>query len=98
MSDVTDEYIVRARHAAEEQYASLRSALSKTLQSQGWVVQQVSFIARARSLNEEDLRKNLQVFKVPQAGIDTIRSKLGMKIYDEYAYIVRGMYSVRLKR
>ena len=57
----------------------------------------MSFIAGARSLtcDEEDLRKNLQVFKVPQAGIDTIRSRLAMKIYDECANVLRGMYSVR---
>ena len=52
---------------------------------------QVSFIAEARSLNAKDLRKNLQVFKVPQAGIDTIRSRLVMKIYDKYANVLRGM-------
>jgi hypothetical protein len=67
-------------------------ALSTTLK-------QVSFIAGARSLtcDEEDQRKNLQVFKVPQAGIDTIQSRLAMKIYDEDANVLRGMYSVRLK-
>ena len=33
---------------------------------------------------------NLQVFKIPQAGIDIIRSRLVMKIYDEYAKVLRG--------
>ena len=33
------------RHKAEEQYVSLRSTLSKTLQTQGWKVRQVSFLA-----------------------------------------------------
>ena len=56
-------------------------------------VLQASFISAARSLNEEDLRKNLPVFKFLQAGIETIRSRLAMKIYDEYANILRGMYS-----
>jgi hypothetical protein len=88
MSDVTNQYIVRARHKAEEQYASLISGLSKTLQSKGWEVRQVSFIAAARSLNEEDLRKSLQVFNA-QAGVDTIRSRLPMKICDEYADILK---------
>jgi uncharacterized protein with PhoU and TrkA domain len=38
--------------------------------------QQVSFIAGARSLNEESLRKTLQAFNFhPQAGIVFIRSK-----------------------
>ena len=43
----------------------LKTALSKTLQLQGWGVQQVSFIARARSLNEESLWENLETFNVP---------------------------------
>ncbi len=63
-----------------------------------WVVQQVSFIAGAHSLNEEDLRKNLQVFKVPQAGIVTIRSKLAMKIYDEYANILRDCRPDKIRK
>ena len=33
----------------------------------------------------------------PQAGID-IRSKLAMKIYDEYVNVLWGMYSVRFNR
>ncbi len=81
------------RIAAEDQYASFRTALSKTLQHQTWEVDQVSFITVARSLNEEDLRKNLQVFEVPQAGIETIRSKLVMTLYNEY--VLKGMYSAR---
>ncbi len=37
MSDVTNHYIVRAKREAEAQYASLRSALAKTMQRQvGW--------------------------------------------------------------
>jgi hypothetical protein len=50
MSNVTNHYIVRAKRAAETQYASLRSALVITMQRQGWKVEQVSFIAGARSL------------------------------------------------
>jgi hypothetical protein len=37
-------------------------------------------------------------FKVPQAGIETIRSKLIFKIFDEYANILKGMYSTRFNR
>ncbi len=59
MSDVTSHYIVRAKRVAEAQYASLRSALAITMQRQGWKVEQVSFIAGARSLNEKELKKNL---------------------------------------
>ena len=47
MSDVTDQYITRAKRVAEVQYASITSALDKTLRPQGWLVKQVSFIAGA---------------------------------------------------
>ena len=58
---------------------------------------QVSFKAGARSLNEQDLRlhDNLHFFKVPDAGMESIRSKLVLKIYDEYVNVLRRMYSVR---
>ncbi len=38
---------------------------------------------------------NLAYFKVPQTGIDSLRSKLAFKIFDEYANILKGMYSTR---
>ena len=56
MSDVTNRYVVRAKCVTEEQNESLRSALSNTIQHPGWIVEQISFIAGARSLNEEDLK------------------------------------------
>ena len=65
MSDVTSNYIVSDRHVAESQYTSLRSTLVITMQRQGWKVEQVSLIAGARSLNEEELKKNLTYFEVP---------------------------------
>ena len=40
MSDVTNRYIVRDKLEAEVQYESLRSALTKTMQRQGWMVEQ----------------------------------------------------------
>ena len=95
MSCVTDQYVKRARNAAEAQYAVIKSALQQTLGPQGWTVSQRSFIAGARSLNEKDLHDNLAYFKVPQAGIDSIRSKLAFKIFDEYANILKGMYSTK---
>jgi hypothetical protein len=95
MSCVTDQYVKRAKHVAEAQYKPLKSALQKTLGLQGWTVTQKSFIAGARSLNEQDLHDNLAYFKVPTAGIDSIRSKLAFKIFDEYANILKGMYSTR---
>jgi hypothetical protein len=63
--------------------------------SQGWRVEQISFIAGSRSLNEEDLTKNLKFFQVPEASIEAIGSKLAMRIFHEYAHILRCMYSTR---
>jgi hypothetical protein len=65
------------------------------MQRQGWKVEQVSFIAGARSLNEEKLKKTLTYFEVPRTSIEPIRSKLAMKIFDEYANVLKGMYSIR---
>ena len=56
---------------------------------------QKSLIARARSLNEKDIHENLAYFIVLQTGIESIRSKLVFKIFDEYANILKGMYSTR---
>ena len=93
MSCVTDQYVTR--NVAVAQYASIKSALERTLGPQGWIVNQRSFIVGARSLNEKDLHDNLAYFKVPQAGIESIRSMLVFKIFDEYANILKGMYSTR---
>jgi hypothetical protein len=79
ISCVTDQYATRAKNVAVAQYASLKSALERTLNPQGWTVNQRSFIAGARSLNEKDLHDNLAYFKVPQASIKSIRSKLALK-------------------
>ena len=95
MSDVTSHYIVRAKRVAEAQYASLRSALVITIHRQGWKVEQVIFIAGARSLNEEELKTSLTYFEVPPVSIEPIRAKLDMKIFDEYTNILKGMYSIR---
>ncbi len=101
MSDVTSHYIVRVKSVAVSQYESSRSALGKVMQQSGWVVHQGSFVAGARSLewdrslNETQLMVNLEYFKVPSVSIDSIRTKLAMKISDEYANILKGMYSIR---
>jgi hypothetical protein len=97
MSDVTNHYtmIVRVKRVPEAQYVSLGSALPITMQCQGWKVEQVSFIAGARSLNEEELKRNLTYFEVPPTSIEPIREKLPMKIFDEYVNILKGMYSIR---
>ncbi len=51
----------------------------------------------SRSLDEQDLRKNLKFFQVPEASIETIGSKLAIRIivFDEYVNILRCMYSTR---
>ncbi len=67
------------------------------MQHSGWVVHQRSFVAGARSLNEAEFKENLEYFKVPSASIDSIRTKLAMTIFDEYANILKGMYSIRFK-
>ena len=74
---------------------SLKWDLGVTLQYQGWRVEEIRFIAGSRSLNEQDLRKNLIFFRVPEASIEPIGSKLGMKIFDEYPNTLRYMYSTR---
>ena len=55
----------------------------------------ISFIAGSRSLNEQDFRENMKFFQVPEASIDSIGSKLALRIFDEYANILRCMYSIR---
>ena len=58
-------------------------------------VEQISFIGGARSLNVQDLRKNLKFYQVPEASIESIGSKLAMRIFDEYANILKCMYRTR---
>jgi hypothetical protein len=95
MSDVCDRFLTRAKRTAEDQYASLRSAISEAIQRQGWKVEQVSFITGARSVNKQDLSKNLKFFNVPEASIHSIYSKLAMRVFDVYASILKCMYSTR---
>ncbi len=60
-------------------------------------MRQRTFIVGTQSLNEEDLQENLECYKVPQTGtvIESIRSKLVLQISDEYANILKGMYSTK---
>jgi hypothetical protein len=95
LSDVTSHYVVRAKSVSLAQYESLRSELGKDMEHSGWVVHQRSFVAGARSLNEAEFKENLEYFKVPSASLDSIRTKLAMTIFDEYANILKGMYSIR---
>ncbi len=95
MSDVTDQYLTRVRSRTENQYESLKRTLGVTLQYQGCQVEQIIFIPGSRSLNEQDLRKNLKFFRVPEAIIESIGSKLATKTFDEYVNILRYMYITR---
>ena len=95
MSDVCERYLVRAKSTAENQYASLRSAISTVIQRQGWKVEQISFITGARSVDKQDLSKNLKFFRVPEASINSIYSKLAMRVFDVYANTLKCMYSIR---
>jgi len=63
----------REREKMSTRRVVIKTALSKTLQLQGWEV-----IAGARPLNEENLRKTLQTFNIPQAGMESIGSKLSI--------------------
>jgi hypothetical protein len=95
MSDCCEHYLVRAKKTAENQYASLRSAIITVIQWQGWKVDQVSFITGARSVDKQDFRNNLKFFGVPEASISSIYSKLAMRTFDVYANILKCMYSTR---
>ena len=65
MSDVTDQHLERSRQkVTEDQYDSLRSDLSKTIEHQGSMVNRISFITGARSLNEEDLTEFFKVLLI----------------------------------
>ncbi len=46
-------------------------------------------------MNKQDLRKNLKFFQIPQASIQSVYSKLAMRVFDVYANILKGMYSAR---
>ena len=99
MSDFTDQYVVQARQVGEDQYESVSSALSNTIRHQlredDWLSRWSSSRERVRHvINEQDLHTN-PFFNVPQTAIETIRSKLVMKIFDEYANTLREIYSTR---
>ncbi len=95
MSDCCEHYLVRAKKTADNQYASLHSAISTVMQRQGWKVDQVSFITGTRSVDKRDFRKSLKFFGVPEASISSTYSKLAMRTFDVYANILKCMYSTR---
>ena len=97
MSDDCEQYLVRAKSTTENQYASLRSALSTVIQCQVWKVEQVSFITGARSVDKRDFSKNMRFFRVPETSINSIYSKLTMRTFDVYANILKCMYNTRFR-
>jgi hypothetical protein len=86
---------MRPKRTAEDQYSSLRNVISEAIQRQGWKVDQVSFITGTRSVNKQDLTKNLKFFNVPEASIHSVYSKLVMRVFDVYVNILKYMYSTR---
>ena len=47
-------------------------------------------------MDKQDFSKNLKFFRVPAASINSIYSKLAMRVFDVYANILKCMYSTRL--
>ncbi len=92
MSDVFDRYLIRTRSTVVNQYASLRSTISTVIHRQDGKVEQISFITGARSVDKQDLSKNLKFFRVPEASINSIYSKLVMRVFDVYANTLKCMY------
>jgi hypothetical protein len=79
-------------------HATHRSAISHSdvIHRQGWKVEQISFVAGSRSVNKQDLRKTLKFFlEVPESSIQSIYSKLVMRVFNVYANILKSMDSTR---
>ncbi len=47
-------------------------------------------------MDKQDLNKNLKFFRVQEASINSIYSKLAMRAFDVYVNILKYMYSTRL--
>ncbi len=67
----------------------LHSDISVEIQCEGWRVDQISFITGARSVNKQDLSKNLKFFNVSEASIQSIYSKLTLRVFDVYTNILK---------
>jgi hypothetical protein len=46
-------------------------------------------------VNKQDFSKNLKFFNVTEASIQSIYSKLAMRVFDVYANILKCMYNTR---
>jgi hypothetical protein len=66
-SCVTDQYVTRAKNVAVAQYASIKSALERTLNPQGWTVNQRSkkLHIRAKISDREGLTRQPSLFQGP---------------------------------
>ena len=53
-------------------------------------------VVGSRSINEQDLRRNLKFFLVTETSIKSIGSKLVTRIFDEYVNNLKYMYSIRI--
>ena len=69
--------------------------ISVTIHREGWRVEQISFITGTRSVNKQDLSKNLKFFNVSEGSIQSIYSKLSLRVFDVYANILKCMYITR---
>ncbi len=67
-------YLTRVKRTSEDQYAVFRSVVSETIHRQGWKVEQIRFITVTRSVNKQDLSKNLKFSRIPEAIIQWIYS------------------------
>jgi hypothetical protein len=54
-----------------------------------------SKIPHTSDLDKQDLSKNLKFFRVPESCINSIYSKLAMRVFDVYANTLKWMYSTR---
>ena len=46
-------------------------------------------------MNKKDFSKNMKFFNVPEDSIQSVYSKLTMRVFDVYANILKCMYSTR---
>jgi hypothetical protein len=98
-SEVCDRLLTRVklRLTVENQCASLRTVISEVIHRQCWKVHQINFITGARSVTKQDFSKNLKFCQVPEANIQSIYSKLTMRVFDVHVNILKCMYSTRFK-
>ena len=74
---------------------SVHSTISTEIHRQGWKVEQIIFITGARSVNKQDLSKNMKFFNVSEDNIQSTYSKLVMRVFDVYTNILKCMYNTR---